>query len=177
MSGNAGWLGVSFLVLAVGCGGFKESVYDVELNAEDASAIPYSCEDGEAGRGPPQPMEMRQQWTFRADDMRSTRIEVPSVHFDFLDGIFGQGGLDYGRHDEPIVFPGTSSAGGPFQFVDITTRTLPADALARYVLRYYVDNDSLEDDAIHGFVDVREERIPGGGTCTYVMRFTGRRVK
>ncbi|MBZ4395692.1 hypothetical protein VZQ01_16000 [Myxococcus faecalis] len=183
-----GWA-APLVLLVAGCGGFEQETYDVELDAAQAAAVPYSCTDKTAkepvavpGIGGVSGLALQQRWTVRAEEYGATSIEVPDVSFTLHRGDVAT--LD--EDDAPDILQGTRSDEGPFQYVDIRSipSTVAGESNIVYVLRFYIANDSLEDDDIEGFIDVRRTSFEGLGIdareleeCTYKVRLAGRRVK
>lgn len=184
-----GTWGLPLALVLTGCGKFEQEQYDITLDQAQAEAVPYVCtdktqEDPEPvpGTGGPSGLVLQQRWIVRAERFGATSLEVPDFEFTLPSGdrvtLDDDGG--------PDVLGGTTSDRGPFQYVDIFTRPLEGEAgtSVNYVVRFYIANDSLEDDAIKGFIDVRRTTFTGAGVdavdleeCTSKVQFTGRRVK
>lgn len=181
--------GLPLMLVMTGCGEFEQEQYDVTLDEAQAQAVPYACldkTDEEAqpvpGTGGPSGLALQQRWIVRAEEFGATSMEVPDVAFTLHRGDLAIVDDD----DAPDVLGGTTSESGPFQYIHL--RTVPgvgADSPSvSYVLRFYIANDSLEDDTIEGFIDARATSYEGAGIdrvdleeCTAKVRFTGRRVK
>ncbi|MFY2558744.1 hypothetical protein ACN469_14040 [Corallococcus terminator] len=184
-----GTWGLPWVLVLTGCGSFEQEQYDITLDEAQAQAVPYACtdktvEDPEPvpGTGGPSGLTLQQRWTVRAERFGATSLEVPDFAFTLPGGDLATIDDDGG----PDVLDGTTSESGPFQYIDIRTRPLEDEAgtSVNYVVRFYIANDSLEDDTIDGFIDVRRTTYTGAGAdavdqeeCTSKVRFTGRRVK
>ncbi|MCE9669145.1 hypothetical protein LY474_15135 [Myxococcus stipitatus] len=160
--------------LLVGCGGFEKSTYDIELNEDELSSVPYSCESGRTGRSTSGwSFDVRQRWTFSDGIYGGTWLEVPGYYREFIHRD------TTASADVPYVLEGTTSSEGPFQFVAIDS-WVEFETAAQLVLRFYVDSDSLEDDRIQGFVEMRSDStdmMMGSDVCRSWVSFTGRKVK
>ncbi|MFY2558658.1 hypothetical protein ACN469_13610 [Corallococcus terminator] len=158
--------------LSTGCG-FEKSVYDIEMNEAELSAVPYVCDNGREGFGRAWDVSSRQRWTITAGERSDTRIEVPGF---FRAQLHEDTGVPF---DAPFVVNGTSSERGPYQFVDLDTDIYDDTGSGTTVQRFFIEGDSLEADRIEGFVDLRITALDGdfkNVTCTQWVSFTGRRV-
>ncbi|MCK8503326.1 hypothetical protein [Myxococcus fulvus] len=158
------------VVLSTGCG-FEKSVYDIELNEAEQSAVPFVCDNGRKGFSAAWEVSTKQRWTITAGEHGDTRIEVPGYFRTQLHG----GPLD----ETPFIVNGTSVERGPFQFMGLETLVKDDTGSGTVVQRFVIEGDSLEADRIQGFIDLRTEVMDANfdtPTCHYVVSFTGRRV-
>ncbi|NTX08022.1 MULTISPECIES: hypothetical protein [Myxococcus] len=158
--------------LSTGCG-FEKSVYDIEMNEAELSAVPYVCDNGREGVGRAWDVSSQQRWTITAGERSDTRIEVPGFFRALLHGYTDV------PIETPFVLNGTSSDSGPYQFVDLNSETFDDIGSGTTVQRFFIEGDSLEADRIKGFVDVRTTAVSEdfkNVTCTHWVSFTGRRV-
>ncbi|MCE9669144.1 hypothetical protein LY474_15130 [Myxococcus stipitatus] len=162
---------VSVGALLSGCGGFEKSVYDIELNAEELSAVPFHCQNGSEGRGDAWDLVAQQRWTITEGDLSDTQMEVPGFYRTRFHGDTGV------SDDVPYLIGGTSSSAGPFQFLAIDSGA-DEETSYSYAHRFVIEGDSLEADHIRGFFETRTtwSSWMSEGWCASRVSFTGRRV-
>ncbi|MCP3100983.1 hypothetical protein LZ198_19090 [Myxococcus sp. K15C18031901] len=175
MRGTAGkWgAGAALAGLLVGCGGFEKSVYDIELNAEELSDVPFRCESGTEGHEGAWDLPVQQRWTITAGEYGDTLMQVPGLYRTRFHGDTGV------SDDVPYELDGTRSSEGPFQFLAIDSADGEEGSFL-FTHRFFIDGDSLEADRIQGFLETRttsSDILTGEGSCSARVGFTGRRVK
>ncbi|WP_342375255.1 hypothetical protein NVS55_28670 [Myxococcus stipitatus] len=157
--------------LALGCGGFGTSVYDIEMSEATLRAVPYVCDDGRQGVGDAWDVSANQRWTVIEGELSDAHLEVPGFFRAQLEGGFPD--------ESPYVVGGASVEDGPFQFVGLNT-IVGTDTGEIVVQRFVIEGDSLTAKRIQGFVSLRITYAPAADfktrTCTSTVRFTGRRV-